>query len=83
MKDITIENITWSGRAVRVAVGMLLIYSAFLQEGTVGAAAYLPLIAIYPLITATLGWDPIAYFLAKRKNRVSRRITGQAAHEAG
>ena len=83
MKDIKIENITWSGRIVRVAVGMALVYSVFLQEGTLGAAAYLPLIAIYPLISATLGWDPIAQFLGTRKRSSGRRITGRAAHAAG
>ena len=79
MKDTHIENITLSGRGVRGAVGLLLIYSVFLQEGSLGAAAYLPLIAIYPLITATLGWDPIVQFLATRKRRTRRRITRQAA----
>jgi len=79
MKDTKIENITLSGRVVRVAVGLLLIYSVFLQEDALGAAAYLPLIAIYPLITATLGWDPIVQFLAARKSRVTRRITAWTA----
>ena len=79
MKDANIENITLSGRGVRLGVGLLLLFSVFFHEGSLGAAAYLPLIAIYPLITATLGWDPIVQFLASRKQRGRRRVTRQAA----
>jgi Inner membrane protein YgaP-like, transmembrane domain len=79
MKDTNIENITLSGRGARVAVGLLLISAVFFQEGELGIAAYLPLIAIYPLITATLGWDPIVQFLATRRRRSTRRIIRQVA----
>jgi hypothetical protein len=80
MKNIAIENIGLSERVVRITAGLLLIGSVFVQPGILGATIYLPLIAIYPVITGVVGWDPIVNFLAPRKRRVIRRIAAQAAN---
>jgi len=41
-------------------MAMIVAVLVMLQEKTnLGGYAYLPIIAIYPLLTAILGWDPV------------------------
>jgi hypothetical protein len=57
-----IQNVGWMDRIVRVLIGAALVAVVFVDiyEGQpLGWDAYLPLLAIYPLITAILGWDPL------------------------
>ena len=67
MKNVSQENMTYSNRAVRIVVGLGLIFSLGFQSGPLGMTAILPLIAIYPIMTGVLGWDPIVNYFASRK----------------
>ncbi len=56
-----VQNMGWLDRSVRTVIGALLIAVTLyeIQQGTpVGSYAYLPIVAIYPLMTGLLGWDP-------------------------
>jgi hypothetical protein len=72
MKNTTYTNISNTERAVRIIVGLALTYSVLLQTGTLGLAAILPLIAVYPVMTAIIGWDPVYNMIAQFKNRNAR-----------
>lgn len=57
-----VQNMGWIDRVLRFALGFALIVLVLLdmdQSAPLGGYAYLPLLAIYPLITAILGWDPL------------------------
>ena len=76
MNKASVENITYSNRVVRTVVGLGLIFSVGLQSGPLGIAAILPLIAIYPIMTGVLGWDPIAEYFAVRKPQAVKTLQG-------
>lgn len=82
MKNTTVQNITKPDRAVRIVAGLGLVYSVTLASGPIGAAAILPLVAIYPLLTGFLGVDPIVSFVANRKQRANRPHNGTFATQA-
>lgn len=57
-----VQNMGWIDRTVRVAIGAALILVVLfeMQKGSpIGPYAYLPILAIYPLMTGLLGWDPL------------------------
>lgn len=57
-----IQNMGWLDRVVRVLVGAGLVGVVFMDiyaGQPLSWHAYLPIIAIYPLITAIMGWDPL------------------------
>ena len=76
MKNTTVKNITYSDRAVRIVAGFGMIYSVILQSGPIGAAAILPLAAIYPIMTGFIGWDPIVEFITTRRQRSNNQLNG-------
>jgi hypothetical protein len=84
MDKTSFNNISKSERVLRIAVGLALVYSTAFQAGTLGLTALLPLIAIYPISTAVLGWDPIVQLVARKsQNRANRRAkVGQFANQA-
>jgi hypothetical protein len=84
MENTTFNNVSKGGRVARIAVGLALIYSAAFQTGTLGLAAILPLLAIYPMSTAVLGWDPIVQLVARNSQKRANRRTkvGQLANQA-
>ena len=57
--NTSVNNLTDISRAVRIIIGLLLVIGANFNIGFLGTMAALPLIAIYPLMTGTWGWDPI------------------------
>lgn len=57
--NTTTNNISNISRAVRFIIGLNLVIGVSLNPGVLGAAAALPLIAIYPLMTGAWGWDPV------------------------
>lgn len=79
MRIETYNNISTSERAVRFIVGMALIYSVVLHPGVLGAAAVLPLIAIYPILTGVIGWEPIYNVYAKFK-QITDKTPVNSAH---
>lgn len=57
-----IQNMGWLDRALRFLIGIALIVYVLMivsNNSTLGNYIYLPIIAIYPLMTAILGWDPL------------------------
>jgi len=56
------QNLGWIDRTLRLIVGAALIAVVLLQlqqGNTLGLLAYLPIVAIYPLLSGILGWDPL------------------------
>lgn len=72
MTNTTYTNIGTTERAVRIVMGMVLTYSVVLQAGTLGVAAILPLVAVYPIMTGIMGWDPVYSMITQFKNRSAR-----------
>ncbi len=64
------DNVKPLERTLRIAVGSLLVAAAF--DPTI-AAPWVALLAIYPLITATLAWDPVYALLDQLKLHVPTR----------
>ena len=79
MKRTTAENITNPDRVVRIVVGLGLVYSVTLSSGPIGVAAILPLVAIYPLMTGFLGWDPVVSLRTTCKQRSNHTHKGTLA----
>jgi len=52
-------NLTASSRAARLVVGTSLIAVVMSAHGALGLLAVLPLIAIYPIFTGAIGFDPL------------------------
>ena len=71
--DTTVNNICDISRLVRIVIGLLLVMGVGLNPGTLGVTVALPLIAIYPLMTGTWGWDPVVaiYDLVKANTRAA------------
>ncbi len=56
-----VQNMGWLDRTIRVILGAGLIVAVLYRlqaDLPMGAYAYLPILAIYPLMTGLLGWDP-------------------------
>jgi hypothetical protein len=79
MTQTTITNIGSIERIARIGAGLALTLSVAFQPATLGIAAILPLLAIYPMMTGAIGWDPI-YSVFERTQ--SRSIKPVAAHVA-
>lgn len=57
-------DITLRTRMLRAVVALIMVaYPALGDGATMGVFALLPLIAIYPMYTAVVGWDPVKYFM--------------------
>lgn len=72
MKNTTYTNISNAERTIRIIVGLALTYSVSFQTGTLGLAAIIPLVAVYPVMTGIIGWDPVYNITAQLKNRKAR-----------
>ena len=59
MKIEHIENLTPGRRIFRFGAGMILITSVLAVSGPLGWAAVLPLLGIYPALTAFTGYCPV------------------------
>lgn len=80
MNNTSIQNITNSDRVVRMVAGLGLALSVGLQSGPLGMAAILPLIAIYPIMTGVVGWDPVVKYLASRKQHSAKPVNGRVSN---
>ena len=78
------NNISNTSRVVRIGTGLALSVGVSVISGPLGAAAILPLVAIYPLMTGTLGWDPVvaAYNSVKASSNSVDTDTSGHAHAA-
>lgn len=55
----TIQNINGAERIVRLAFSLTLALVPLIVDTPDGGLELLPLLAIYPGLTAALGWDPV------------------------
>lgn len=70
------ENLSRLDRVIRALVGLMLVIGSslvlVLSPGMIGS---LCLLAVYPLMTAMIGWDP----LIAAANGIHHRLTAAAA----
>ena len=59
MNKDTVHNINPIERLVRLAFSITLVLIPFVADAPLGGLALLPLLAIYPGLTAAFGWDPL------------------------
>ena len=75
--ELDVKNISMSNRAVRVLLGCSMVGIVFFSNSVpLGWLAMLPLIAIYPLMTGVLGWDPV-YAAFRRLHSQASETSGQ------
>jgi hypothetical protein len=68
------QNLGWLDRCMRVLVGAALIgVCMYVFEAGVTWPAYLALVAVYPLLTGMIGYDPLYEIFAVRSCGVSER----------
>ncbi len=66
MDNMDMSRISLIHRVNRAIIGLALITYIHFSSGFLGPLAFLPLLAIYPLLTATLGVDPAAGWVRSR-----------------
>lgn len=58
-----VQNVGLADRTIRVILGLLMLggplYYLIVMDASVSWHAYVALLAIYPLMTGMLGWDPL------------------------
>lgn len=67
-------NLSIGERAFRVALGLGMILTVLAGSGPLGLTSLIPIIAIYPLMTASIGWDPI-YRLLTAGNKARSMVS--------
>jgi hypothetical protein len=76
----TVQNLNIVDRFLRIVLGapLLAMVIITLREGdSFGWHAYLMLVAIYPLMTAIMGWDPVYSMVRIRScNKMGRLACG-------
>jgi len=74
-KDI-IYNINPAERFVRLVFSITLAIVPLAIDAPLGDFVFLPLLALYPGLTAALGWDPLVAVFS----RPARDDTGEGGH---
>ena len=74
MTEMDINNLNGIERVLRLFVGCALIGSVMLSPFTFEYLVLMPLIGIYPCLTAILGWDPIYFALDVNRPKVDKLI---------
>jgi len=80
------ENLSTVDRVSRLIFGYVLIGVAYFHEGTLGLLSLLPLIAIYPMTTAAIGFCPVEAAIKKfwaGATRQSSTIDVHSGHARG
>lgn len=80
MNNANLQNISNTDRVVRIIAGLGLVLSVTLVNGPLGLTAMLPLVAIYPIMTGVLGWDPIVKYIATFKQHTVKDDTRHIGH---
>jgi len=78
----TANNISTTSRIVRIGAGLALTVGVGVTSGALGAAAILPLVAIYPLMTGALGWDPVVAAYNSVKENSNAAVADDHVHAA-
>lgn len=61
-----VENLPTASRVIRGVIGAgLIAFVLTTPEAPLGWYALLPLLAVYPMFTAIIGWDPIKAFFQR------------------
>lgn len=80
------ENLSAIDRVSRLFFGYALIGVAYFHEGSLGLLSLLPLIAIYPMTTAVIGYCPIEAAIKKfwaGADRQSQTVDLHSGHMRG
>jgi hypothetical protein len=73
-------NITLLNRLIRAAVALAMLGSAMYSPANpLDIVALLPLIAIYPMFTAVVGWDPVQFIINTAQSQGRRARVRLAA----
>lgn len=68
-------DLTASQRVARTAAALVMfLYPMTTAASPLGIIALLPLIAIYPMFSAVVGWDPVRYVLSDKERGISQTV---------
>jgi len=70
MTGTNMNNIGGVERVIRLFIGCALIGSVMLTPAPFHYLILMPLIGIYPCLTAIVGWDPAYYVFGINKTRI-------------
>lgn len=59
MKTAAVQNLNFLDRTYRLSLSLGVILFIVASQGYLGLWSLVPLLAIYPGITAMIGWDPV------------------------
>jgi len=65
--DQTEGNISLPSRIFRAITALFMLIYPMIEGLPIDLVALFPLIAIYPMYTAIVGWDPVAFILASAR----------------
>jgi len=71
---INLNNINNIERVVRLFIGCSLIGSVMFLPAPFHYLILMPLIGIYPCLTAIVGWDPVYYVFGVNQERIGNFI---------
>jgi hypothetical protein len=74
------ENLSTADRVTRMVFGYALIAAVGAHVGSLGYLALLPLLAIYPMVTASVGFCPIEGAVKRMWSRAAQQNTGHVGH---
>jgi hypothetical protein len=83
MTDTSLNNIHMIERVLRLFFGCSLIGSVFFMPIPFDYLILLPLIGIYPCLTAIVGWDPLYYVLDIEQKDIERLIDERLEEKFG
>lgn len=70
LNGIELNNVNAFERALRLFAGCSLIGSVFFLTAPFDYLILLPLLGIYPCLTAIVGWDPLYYVLGLNQSNL-------------
>ena len=74
MTETSMNNLSNVERVARLFIGCSLIGSVMFLPGPFQYLILMPLIGIYPCLTAIVGWDPVYYVFGIKQTRLGSFI---------
>lgn len=72
-------DLSKSERTARASAALImLIYPMITSAAPLGLISLLPLIAVYPMYSAIVGWDPVRYVLGNLESKGVSRLVARA-----
>jgi hypothetical protein len=71
--NLEAEKLSMTSRIARIAIGAVLLAVPMSYSGVLGALAFLPLLAIYPILTGLLGYGFLE-LLVVNEERIARPL---------